>query len=201
MPSTPRQTDREDSPSVTPQQNETHGWAHFRALLRDERCPVCDYDPSKDLAAIAAARLHAVFDDRELPNLEWGAPPSDATDAEIRIVELVRAREAPPLKQAPSPMSEEQRAEADAARRQDEYLKELVKLINPGLSAEREREVDQKVAEGRRLYRAARGRGRPHAAARQAANKDGTKKGRWGRSRLYELAARWKSEWESEQPK
>jgi hypothetical protein len=100
-------------------------------------------------------------------------------------------------------MSGEQRAEveADAARRQDEYLKELVKLINPGLSDERAREVDQKVAEGRRIYRAVRERGRTHAAALQAANKDGTKKGRWSRSRLYEHGARWKSEWEAAQPK
>lgn len=207
MPSTPRQPHEEGTPDVdgSPPQSDRHPWAHFRALLSGKPCPVCDYDlgkPSRNPAAEAVARVQAVFDDPVLRDLEWGAPPSDATDTEIRLAEFVRAG-APPPEQPPSPMSEAQRAalDADAARREEEVVKELAKLVNPGMSAERAREVDEKEAEGRRLYRAARERGRPHKTALQAANKDGTKKGRWGRSRLYELGARWKSEWEAEPPK
>lgn len=206
MPSTPRQPHEEGSPDVdgSPQQSDRHPWAHFRALLSGKPCPVCDYDlskPSKNPAAEAVARVQAVFDDPVLRDLEWGAPPSDATNTEIRLAEYVRAS-APPLMQPQSPMSEEQRAalEADAARQEEEVFKEIAKLLNPGMSAEREREVDAKEAEGRRLYRDARERGRPHKTALQAANKDGTKNGRWGRSQLYAHGKRWKLEWEAEHP-
>ncbi|WP_309895330.1 hypothetical protein [Archangium sp.] len=204
MPSTPSQPHEEGSPDVdgSPQQSDRHAWAHFRALLSGKPCPECGYDPSKDPVAIALARFHAVFDDPVLGRLEWGSPPSDATNTEIRLAEFVRAG-APPFEQPQSPMSEEQRAalDADAVRREEEVGKELAKLVNPGMSAEREREVDAKEAEGSRLYRAARDRGRPHASALQAANKDGTKKGRWGRSQLYAHGKRWKSEWEAAHPK
>lgn len=202
MPSTPSQPQEEGSQDDSPQQNETHAWAHFRALWNGKPCPVCDYDPSKNPVALAMARLHAVFDDPLLRAIEWGAPPSDATDIEVRMAEMLRAPP-PALKQAQSPMSEEQRAalEVDAARHREEMWKDLVKLVNPGISSERSREVAAKVEEGRRIYRDARERGRTHAAARQAANKDGTKNGRWSRSRLFEHAARWKSEWEAERPK
>jgi hypothetical protein len=202
MPSTPRKLHKVGSPDVPPQQNGDHAWAHFRALMSGKPCPVCDYDASKSPVAIVMARLHAVFDSPVLGRLEWGAPPSDATDTEIRLAAAVRAS-APAPKQAQSPLSEEQRAalEADAARQKDEAFKELFKLVNPGMNDERASGVAAKVAKGRRIYWAAREHGRTHAAALRAANKDGTKKGRWGRSRLYEHGARWKLEWEAEQPK
>lgn len=201
MPSTPNQPHKEGSPDVTPPQDETHAWAHFRALMSGKPCPVCDYDPSKDPVAVAVARLHAVFDDPVLRNLEWGVPPSDATDIEIRTAEMVRAR-APSLKQSQAPMSEEQRAalEANAARREKEDLRELIKLINPGMSAERAREVDENVAEGRRIYFAAREHGRDHTVALRLANKDGSEK-RWKKSQLSEYGKKWKSEWKAKRPK
>lgn len=208
MPSTPRQPHEEGSPDVdvSHQRSDRHAWEHLRAVGRGKPCPVCGYEPSKnpskDPLAVAHARLQAVFDDPVLRDLEWGDPPGDATDAEIFFAECVRAN-ATPLKQRQPSMSEEQRAalEADAARQWEEHFNELAKVLNPGMGAEREREVSEKEAEGRRLYRAARERGKSHGVALKAANKDGTKKGRWSRSRLYEHGKRWKSEWEAERPK